>query len=65
MTTTTTTARTAAVAKLGRFDRVYSDLHGKWVRFGQWTSQDSAEVLDSDTCEPLPDEVNRSQLRTW
>jgi hypothetical protein len=54
---------TMAVARLGRLDRVYSELHGRWVRFLQWTSQDSALVADSDTCEPLPDEVHREQLR--
>jgi hypothetical protein len=53
----------AAVARLGRWDRVYSDLHRKWVRFSHWTDSTSAQVLDSDTCEPLPDEVHRSQLR--
>jgi hypothetical protein len=42
---------------------VYSTLHGKFVRFGQWTSSTSAEVLDSDTCQPLPDEVHPTQLK--
>lgn len=63
--TTTDVAMALKVARLGRFDRVYSDLHGRWVRFSRWTGADSAEVLDSDTCEVLPDEVHRSQLRLY
>jgi hypothetical protein len=57
---------TLAVARLGRFDPCYSVLHGCRVRFGQWADSTWAEVLDNNTCAPLPDLVHKTQLRaTW
>ena len=53
------------VAGLGRFDRVYSVLHQRWVRFLCWEDSTWAEVADSDSCEPLPDLVHREQLRAY
>jgi hypothetical protein len=58
-----TTTREQKVAGLGRFDRVYSELHGMWVRFLAWEDSCYAQVGDSETCEPLADLVHKSQLR--
>lgn len=44
------------------YDRVFSVVHGKWVRFLRWEG-DLAVVADSDTGRELPDLVHRTQLR--
>jgi hypothetical protein len=47
---------------LNQNDRVYSEVHGAWVRFVRWEGEFAA-VADSDTGRELPDLVHRTQLR--
>lgn len=52
------------LTRLRQWDRVFSTLHGKFVRFLWWDRGGlSAAVADSDTCEQLPDWVHWTQFR--
>jgi hypothetical protein len=52
------------VVALRKWDRVFSTLHGKFVRFLDWDKSGlRAAVADSDTLEQLPDWVHWTQFR--
>ena len=48
--------------RVGQWDRVFSELHGKWVRLLGVEADGYLEVGDSESLKPLADLVHPTQL---